>query len=764
VADAIPFKYRAFLSYSHRDKAWGKWLHTALEGYRIDRDLVGRRTPSGPVPKTLRPIFRDREDFSAGHSLTAQTLAALEASQFLVVLCSPNAAHSPYVNEEIRRFKAMGRADRVIPVIVDGQPSEPVRNCFPPALCFNIGPDGTYTEECGEPIAADARPDGDGKEVAKQKIVAGILRLGLDEIIRRAEQVRKRQTRLRRTIVVTLLGLSIASVGGFSWARYELSRNEMLLDRTLERATSLVNKATSLSDRFGVPRVVSLGFLDEAEYLFKDLAELGRDTPQLRFRKASMLLAFAKDYEALGQTDKQHERALEAHRLMKMLVAEEPGNTDWQNVLSLTYEQIGDLLMNEGYLNESLEAYGAGLEIGVRLATVNPTNAILQFNVIVFHQRIGDIHIQQGHRGEALTSYFAAQATAIDYLKRGDAGTIGVAVWLDALSHLETLIGESLGETGQLNEALESFRRALEWTEVIAEESTRSLRKRSLIHADIGSILLIQGKLDEALESFRAGLTIAQRLAAADGHNVFWQRDLSVLHSKLARVLAVQGHLDIAMLHSFRGTGVEPNAAEQKKLSESLQNLRASLAIQQHFVDVDPTNTKWQADIGDTYKRIGDLLITQKNFNEALGSYRAALVLSKSLASHDPSNIRWYADLTPSLMKFAVMLLREGKSTKALSILEESNAIAKHATEADPENVALKVNAIISDLFLATYDTDPVPRVETIVSELRMLKQQSKLSPAEVSFSLVIEEALEQLKSHGYIDSEEIWKRLVAAH
>jgi hypothetical protein len=34
------------------------------------------------VPKMLRPIFRDREDFSAGHSLTEQTLAALEASHF----------------------------------------------------------------------------------------------------------------------------------------------------------------------------------------------------------------------------------------------------------------------------------------------------------------------------------------------------------------------------------------------------------------------------------------------------------------------------------------------------------------------------------------------------------------------------------------------------------------------------------------------------------------------------------------------------------
>src|SRR4249919_3105379 len=93
----IRFKYRAFLSYSHRDTAWGKWLHAALERYRIDGDMVGRETPAGPVPKTLRPVFRDREDFSAGHSLTEQTNAALESSQFLVVVCSPDAARSPYV-------------------------------------------------------------------------------------------------------------------------------------------------------------------------------------------------------------------------------------------------------------------------------------------------------------------------------------------------------------------------------------------------------------------------------------------------------------------------------------------------------------------------------------------------------------------------------------------------------------------------------------------------------------------------------------------
>src|SRR5262249_16115537 len=191
VAETAPIKYRAFLSYSHRDATWGKWLHSALEGYRIGKDMIGRATPAGPVPRTLHPIFRDREDFSAGHSLNAQTLAALEASQFLIVICSPNAAQSPYVNEEIRRFKALGRTANIIPVIVDGERGDGARECFPDAVRFKLGPDGALTGEREEPVAADTRPQGDGKEMAKYKVVAGLLGLGLDEIVRRAERARK---------------------------------------------------------------------------------------------------------------------------------------------------------------------------------------------------------------------------------------------------------------------------------------------------------------------------------------------------------------------------------------------------------------------------------------------------------------------------------------------------------------------------------------------------------------------------------------------
>ncbi len=222
--DVAAFKFRAFLSYSHRDTKWARWLHKALEGYRIEKDLVGRETPFGPVPKTLRPIFRDREDFSAGHSLTEQTLDALEASQFLLVLCSPHAAQSRYVSEEIRHFKSLGRTDRVITIIVDGEPGDGERECFPPAVRFRLGPDNELTGEREEPIAADLRDVGDGKDLTLSKVVAGLLGVGLDEVVRRAERARRRRKRLLGSAAIAVIALIVGASAGWWGALSVTSR------------------------------------------------------------------------------------------------------------------------------------------------------------------------------------------------------------------------------------------------------------------------------------------------------------------------------------------------------------------------------------------------------------------------------------------------------------------------------------------------------------------------------------------------------------
>ena len=151
----IAFKYRAFLSYSHADTPLAKWLHAHLEGFAM-RELTGRKTALGPVPKSLRPIFRDREDFSAGQTLNAQTIAVLDPSAALIVLCSPASAKSAAVNEEVRLFKHRHPERLIVPVILAGKPNT-AQECFPPALKFKLDSGGTTSRPPHVPIHRTSR-------------------------------------------------------------------------------------------------------------------------------------------------------------------------------------------------------------------------------------------------------------------------------------------------------------------------------------------------------------------------------------------------------------------------------------------------------------------------------------------------------------------------------------------------------------------------------------------------------------------------------
>jgi formylglycine-generating enzyme required for sulfatase activity len=218
VSEPIPLKYRAFISYSHADTDWAKWLHRALESFPIGKDLAGRFTESGEIPKALRPVFRDRDEFTAGQALSEQTLAALDASRALIVICSPDAANSRYVNEETRLFKSRHAQRPVIPLIVGGKPGDPELECFPPALKFKVDAKGRTTKKRVEMLAADARENGDGKDLVLAKVVAGLLGLSSDDVFRRAERERLAAARRRRRIQALFGALALVLVmGSIGW-------------------------------------------------------------------------------------------------------------------------------------------------------------------------------------------------------------------------------------------------------------------------------------------------------------------------------------------------------------------------------------------------------------------------------------------------------------------------------------------------------------------------------------------------------------------
>ena len=583
MSDPVSFKYRAFLSYSHKNTRAAKKLHKGLEGFRIDKDLRGRETSAGVIPKTLRPIFRDREDFSAGHSLTGQTLAALEASPFMILVCSPAAAQSPYVNEEVRLFKAMGRGDNIIPVIVDGEPGDPERECFPPALRFELNADGSISDRPLEVLAADVREQGDGFALALAKSASRLMGLSTDEVYKRAERARRRSARIRNSVMGALLLLTVAAMGSAAYAYHLLTTNEEVLIATLKTASEMVDTVVEQSKRSGIPKSFTLKMLQQAEGLFDHMARLGRQTSEMKRQKAWMLIQFGRNYEALGDTAKQREYAARAEKLMRSLDNSGGGGLLERHVLFASLSEAGDAALARGERRLALKKYSEGLKIMKELASAYPDRTDIQRELSVSHEKIGNVLLAAGKRAEALVSYRASLVIR-ERLALSDPGNAG---WQRDLSVSHNKIGNVLLKAGKRAEALVSYRASHAIFERLALSDPGNAgwqRDLSVSHERIGDVLRKAGKRAEALVSYRARHVIAERLALSDAGNAGWQRDLSVSHEKIGDVLLEAG-----------------------KRAEALVSYRARHVIAERLALSDAGNAGWQKDVAWSYWRLAGL-------------------------------------------------------------------------------------------------------------------------------------------------------------
>lgn len=197
-------RYRVFISYNHRDKAWAEWLEQKLEGYRVPRGLEAKSQVFESVPKRLKPVFRDRSTAAAGGALPDRVKDWLDDSESLIVICSPNSAHpnpdtgQHWVDEEITHFRNTGKAHRVFALIVDGEPGAGGEaEAFPPAF-----------REI-QPAAADAREDGDGKQLAFMKLAAGLLGVELIDLQDKQNREDQRRARAARRVAAGFAALAV---------------------------------------------------------------------------------------------------------------------------------------------------------------------------------------------------------------------------------------------------------------------------------------------------------------------------------------------------------------------------------------------------------------------------------------------------------------------------------------------------------------------------------------------------------------------------
>jgi len=224
------YKYRAFISYSHKDISFARWLHKKIENYKIPKSL---REKYQDLPKDLkRSIFRDEEELPTAGSLPFNLEKNLQLSQKLIVICSPNAAgvdkkenQKNWIDEEIKYFKSYHKDGnkKILPIMISGIPHaselavyDSKDECFPKALRYRVDSNGNITDENEEVLAADARVkwyEFNKKRKALIKVIAGVLGVDFADLWERD----KREQRKR----VIAQGVFIALFSGSVFFGYQ---------------------------------------------------------------------------------------------------------------------------------------------------------------------------------------------------------------------------------------------------------------------------------------------------------------------------------------------------------------------------------------------------------------------------------------------------------------------------------------------------------------------------------------------------------------
>jgi WD40 repeat protein len=249
--------YRVFISYRHvePDRKWAKWLHSALETYRVPQAIADERC----LGRRIGQVFRDEEELAASPDLNKEIRQALDRSDYLIVVCSPRTPHSKWVNAEVDHFRTIGREDRILALLIEGEPAE----AFPTSLCAIRGSLTNRNDlpsnqiETVEPLAADVRP-AQGESLWRRRrralirLLAPILGCRFDDLQQREQE---RQTRLLKNwalaataIIGLLIGLTVYA---------EISRQEAVRqrDHALEAQSYLLSELSKQQTATGGARV-----------------------------------------------------------------------------------------------------------------------------------------------------------------------------------------------------------------------------------------------------------------------------------------------------------------------------------------------------------------------------------------------------------------------------------------------------------------------------------------------------------------------------
>ena len=667
----------AFLSYSHKDSDTADWLHESLEQFRVPPMLVGRLTEQGPVPRRLTPIFRDRHELVAASDLGEEIEEAITGSRFLIVLCSPAAVQSRWINQEIECFKRLQGEDRILAAIIEGEPfasdipGREHEECFPPALRVRYDGRGRPTTQRAEPIAADLRATGDGRRMGLLKIIAGMLDVGLDDLAQR--EAHRRQRRLTLITAASVVGMLVTSGLAYTAidARDEARDGRRESDKLV--GFMLGDLRDKLEPLGRLDLLDSVGARALGYYESQDKANLSDEALAQRSKALTLMGEMA---QARGDLNGALARYREAMEGTAEAVRRTPDNAQHLFDHAQNVFWVGYIDFQRGDLDKAAKAFRDYRGLADRMIALAPTKPEYRLERIYADTNRGTVLMRQRQYRAAADAYQQTLVPADELVAQAPANRD----YKLQLSAVLAWLADARENSGQLDEALAHRQRQLVVLgELWAANKGDTLIKRYELtaRAAVARLLGARGAMPEAIRQSREASAIVDWLTRTEPADTEWMQAGANANFERARLeLAannIAGARDAARsacdaanrliardrsVSDWRSTMqyscLEANARiaiRAGAAAEALSLAQRGLAMAR--TEKDPVDRAMAVALAE--KLLGDALTTAGQSDAALGAYRRALASWPKRIEERPR----------TLADHAILLRRVGRTADA---------------------------------------------------------------------------------------------------
>ncbi|TDG12783.1 TIR domain-containing protein [Seongchinamella unica] len=542
------FKYKAFISYSHEDEATARWLHSALETYRPPRGVL----PSSQVDAhstafPLRPIFRDQEELVAAANLSRSLVEALQQSEFLIVICSPNSARSHWTNREIIEFKKIHGSDNIIAVVAEGDPER----SFPTPLRQEVLPTGEIGAAVLEPLAADLQGGRANRRLALHKVAATLLGVGLDQLVQREAQRRHRFLALVATAamvgMVVMGWLTYTAVNerrAADAARAVADESRRLAEQRREEAEGLIE--FMLSDlreklepvgRLDVLDVVGSRALDY--YARQDQQSL---EPESLGRRARALHLLGEISGLKGDVEAALDRFTLAAESTELLMVAQPDNPRRVFDHAQSVFWMGLVAFQQGHYAQASVSFERYLQYAQQLVELEPAEPRWLLELFYGHQAMGGLAVEIQDWSQAETHLLSAVDALERLREKGDPRT-------DEWANIHSWLSSAYRHQKKFRQAgVHSREEVNTWMQVLEQDPADQAARRQLVIARRGAaqLALIGGDSDAALDLLLPEYTALREMKTFEpDHTLTLEQDILLLQD-LVEIRVLQGELAAA--------------------------------------------------------------------------------------------------------------------------------------------------------------------------------------------------------------------------